>query len=178
MTDSSSSGLELSSSARTVMSHTVDTNAPHAPQQPSRDLQRGNVVSLQVCPGHRKPMQPKESIEALTALGIKGDVHAIAESSRQVLLIDQETLQMLGLTPGQVKENITTAGIVLTQLTRGQRLRVGRAVVQVTTPCSPCSRMDELRPGLQEELRGRRGILARVLQGGTIRVGDPIDLLT
>jgi hypothetical protein len=160
------------------MLHTVDTRAERSTQQSLKNLQRGTVVSLQVCPGHRKPMQPKESVEALTALGLKGDVHAIEESTRQVLFFDQETLQKLGLTPGQVKENITTAGIILAHVKQGQHLRVGNAVLQITKPCSPCNRMDEIRPGLQEELRGRRGVLARVLQGGMIRVGDPIDLLT
>ncbi|HXG37922.1 MAG TPA: MOSC domain-containing protein [Bacteroidota bacterium] len=159
------------------MLHTIDTRTEYATQQP-KDLLGGTVISLQLCPGHRKPMQSRESVEALTALGLKGDIHAIEESTRQVLLIDQETLQELGLTPGQVKENITTAGIALAQLKQGQRLRIGTAVLQITKPCSPCSRMDEIRPGLQDELRGRRGILARVLQGGTIRVGDSIDMLT
>jgi MOSC domain-containing protein YiiM len=43
--------------------------------------------------------------------------------------------------------------------------------------CDPCSRMDEIRPGLQEELEGRRGMLARVVQTGDVAVGDEIRLL-
>jgi MOSC domain-containing protein YiiM len=34
--------------------------------------------------------------------------------------------------------------------------------------------MDDLRPGLQEAIRGERGVLARVVSGGTIRVGDTV----
>jgi MOSC domain-containing protein YiiM len=160
------------------MQHTVDTRAQYSTPQPLNDPHRGVVVSLQICPGHRKPMQPRESVEALTALGLKGDIHAMGESTRQVLLLDQETLHALGLTPGQVKENITTEGIAVAQLKPGQRLRVGSTVLQITRACSPCSRMDEIRPGLQAQLRGRRGVLARVLEGGKISVGDPIVLLS
>ncbi len=160
------------------MQHTVDTHAQHSAQQSLNHPHRGVVVALQTCPGHRKPMQRREAVEALTALGLKGDIHALAESTRQVLLIDQETLQDLGLMPGQVKENITTVGLAVAQLKPGQRLRVGKAVLQITVACAPCGRMDEIRPGLQEELRGRRGMLARVVEGGEIRVGDLIDLLS
>ncbi len=41
----------------------------------------------------------------------------------------------------------------------------------------PCERMEAIRPGLRQELKGRRGMLARIVEGGTVRVGDPIELL-
>jgi MOSC domain-containing protein YiiM len=37
--------------------------------------------------------------------------------------------------------------------------------------------MDEIQNGLQSQLAGRRGILAKALHGGVIRVGDTIMLL-
>jgi MOSC domain-containing protein YiiM len=42
--------------------------------------------------------------------------------------------------------------------------------------CDPCSRMDELRPGLRAELDGKRGMLAHVVEGGEIALGDAIEL--
>ena len=36
--------------------------------------------------------------------------------------------------------------------------------------------MDEIRDGLRAELEGRRGMLARVVEGGTIGVGDAIRI--
>ena len=119
-------------------------------------------------------MTPVSHLEALTNVGLKGDMHAIEHSTRQVLLIEQEVLAALNLQPGILKENITTSGIALMSLKRGQTLHIGSAVVQITKECSPCGRMEEIRSGLQELLRGRRGMLARVLQGGAIKVGDAI----
>jgi len=57
----------------------------------------------------------------------------------------------------------------------GQQVALGdEVVIQISKPCAPCSRMDEIRPGLQDELDGRRGMLASVVTGGTVNVGDPI----
>ena len=136
----------------------------------------GTIVSLQLCPGYRKPMNMVPSAEVIQNLGLKGDTHALPDSSRQILLIEKETLDTLSLLPGQVKENITTEGITLMGLKMNDRLRLGDDVVlEITKPCSPCSRMEELRPGLLKDLAGKRGMLARVVNGGTVRVGDVID---
>lgn len=116
--------------------------------------------------------------ELIENLGIKGDRHALRDSSRQVLLIEKETLDVLELKPGQVKENITTQGIALMNLSFRLRLKIGsEAVLEITKACSPCSRMEEIRPGLMQEIAGKRGMLARVVTSGTIRVGDSIELL-
>jgi MOSC domain-containing protein YiiM len=135
----------------------------------------GAIVSIQLCPGHRKPMTPVSSAEMVANLGLKGDMHAIADSSRQVLLIEKETLDTLGLAPGDVKENITTAGIRLMELPSNTRLRLGAdAILEITKPCSPCFRMDEVRQGLLKEIAGRRGMLARVVVPGIVKKGDTI----
>jgi len=140
------------------------------------DSIRGSIVSLQICPGYRKPMNKVEKVNAITNLGLEGDAHAIRDSSRQVLLIESETLDELKLSAGEVKENITTSGINLMRLRYGDRLNIGAVVLEVTKACSPCSRMEDLRPGLKREIAGRRGMLARVIDGGVLQRGEPIVL--
>lgn len=137
----------------------------------------GFVASLQICPGHRKPMLPLHEVLARTNHGLEGDLHALDESPRQVLLIEAETLDALDLPPGAVKENITTRNIALMSLSRNQLLTVGGVRLQITSICKPCNRLEELRPGLKATLEGRRGMLARVVGGGLIHRGDPIELL-
>lgn len=132
------------------------------------------VVSLQICPAHRSPMEMKQVLRAIEDLGLEGDRHASAGSTRQVLLMDEETLAAFGLAPGAVKENITTRGIAFKTLTPGMRLRIGCVLLEITKSCTPCSRMDEIRPGLRTALEGQRGMLARVLEGGELQVGDAI----
>ncbi len=125
-------------------------------------------------------MDTPESVNIIAGLGIEGDRHANHEGvrkARQVLLMDEETLEAFGLAHGEVRENITTSGLDLTFLQEGQRLALGGEVVlQITGHCAPCARMDEIRPGLRLELDGKRGMLASVVRGGTIRVGDAIEV--
>ena len=135
----------------------------------------GRIQSIQLCPGYRKPMHPVDTAEAIERLGLKGDNHALPESSRQILLIEKETLDELKLSPGEVKENITTSGIHLMTFKSKDWLQVGADVIlEITKPCSPCSRIEEIRAGLLKEIAGRRGMLARVIRGGTIVRGDSI----
>lgn len=120
-------------------------------------------------------MQPVDPAMLQADYGLEGCRHARPKSRRQVLLIEQETLETLKLAPGAVKENVTTRGIDLTSLPVDTRVFLGDEVqLRITGPCHPCGYMDEIRDGLQEELRGRRGVLAWVKQGGRVWVGDTV----
>ena len=133
-----------------------------------------SVVSIWITPVRRQASVAVERTRALADQGLDGDAHAKAGSDRQVLLMDQETLEALGLAPGDLKENVTTAGFPLYDQSDGALLKVGEAVLKLTGPCPPCGKMDQIRPGLRQELAGRRGMLARVVEGGEIRIGDAV----
>ena len=110
--------------------------------------------------------------------GLKDDKHASSASKRQVLLVDKEALDALQLEPGVIKENLTVEGLYVMSLPPGTRLRLGaEAVVEITSVCEPCFRMDEIRPGLKADLQGMRGMNSVVVTGGQIAVGDPIAVL-
>jgi MOSC domain-containing protein YiiM len=137
----------------------------------------GTVVHLQLCVKHMEPMKPVPSARALENRGLEGDRHAMPDSSRQVLLFEQETCQEFDFPIGALRENITTRGIDLMSLPHKTRLQIGDAVFETTKPCAPCSFVDGVKPGLREALAERRGMLARVVQGGEIRVGSKISVL-
>lgn len=120
-------------------------------------------------------MREFEDVWAEENKGFRDCLHGRTGSTRQVLLMDQETLEEFGIAPGVARENITTRGIALGTLPLGQRLRAGEVLLEVTKPCTPCHLMDEIREGLQEAIRGRRGVLCRVVEGGRIRRGDSLE---
>ena len=137
----------------------------------------GEILHLYSAFVHRQPMREVGEVEAVADRGFQGCVHGRPGSKRQLLLMDIETLQTLGVEPGGVKENITTRGLEVQELTQGQRLRLGEALLEVTGPCNPCHLMNEIRPGLEKELKGRRGTLCRVLEGGRVRRGDRVEVV-
>ncbi len=133
------------------------------------------IVSIHLCQGHRKPMGEVPAASLAAGIGLEGDHHARPASSRQVLLVDKEALDTLGLSPGTVRENLTVEGLDVMRLAAGTRLRLGSgAVLEITSVCEPCFRMDEIRSGLRLALAGRRGMNSRVIQGGRVDAGDRI----
>ena len=140
-------------------------------------MDSGKIVSLQLCVGHKEPMEFKDEVVALTGTGLEGDRHAVPDNARQILLMDKEVLDAFDLKPGIVRENVTVSGVSIHKLSQGQRLRLGSDVVlEVTGHCEPCARMDEIRLGLRESLDMQRGMLTRVLQGGKLTLGDQVKV--
>ncbi len=140
-------------------------------------MDQGRVISVQICKEHRQPMAPVQEAVAISNLGLEGDRHAMKDSARQVVVMDKETLDTLGLPIGVIKENVTIEGLDLSSIQAGQVFFIGDEVtLEANGPCEPCTRMDEIRPGLRKELDGRRGIITTVLNGGKLRVGDTVKV--
>ena len=124
----------------------------------------------------RLPMDEIEETRVIANVGLEGCAHARPGGGpRQVLLVDRETLEAMDLRPGVVRENITSEGIDVNSLAPKQELLIGEVRLQVSEICHPCDQLEKIRPGLRREMRGRRGMLCRVLEGGMIRRGDTIE---
>jgi MOSC domain-containing protein YiiM len=110
-----------------------------------------------------------------------GDGQAVYAFQREDL---DEWERRLGreLLNGFFGENLTTVGLEVNDARLGERWRVGRDVVlQVTTPRIPCS---TFRGWIGEKgwariftAAGRPGTYLSVVTPGTIRAGDPIDVV-
>jgi MOSC domain-containing protein YiiM len=122
-------------------------------------------------------MDAQERVRALEEHGLDGCAHARPGTKRQVLFASAEHLDALGVDYGRIRENFTIEGADVHDWHVGQQVRVGDALFEITMVCDPCSRMDEIRPGLQAELDGRRGMLARVVESGEVAAGDEVELL-
>jgi MOSC domain-containing protein YiiM len=142
-----------------------------------RDEDMAKVLHLFRAPKKRLPMEEVYEARAVRGSGLEGCAHA-RPGKRQVLLVDRETLEAMDLRPGTIRENITTDGLNVNSLPIGQELRVGETLLKVSEICHPCDQLEKLRPGLRREMRGRRGMLCRVIEGGTIRPGDVIERIS
>jgi MOSC domain-containing protein YiiM len=135
------------------------------------------ISAIWTSPAKKAAMVRQKSARAVEGQGLQGCAHARAGTKRQVLFASAEHLDALGVAHGAIKENFTVAGVDVHAWPVGQRVQVGAAEFEITMECDPCERMEEIRPGLQRELEGRRGMLARVTKTGDVAVGDDVSLI-
>ena len=144
----------------------------------------GKVEWIGLRPARDTPMQAVESVEASTGGGLAGDRYAGGSGKRGVTLIQAEHLAVIAALAGHeaiaaetLRRNLVVSGIPLVAL-KGRRFRVGGVVLEGTEPCDPCSRMeDALGPGGFNAMRGHGGLCARIVEGGSIRLGDVVEAL-
>ncbi len=164
------------------------------------------VTALHSSPSHTMKKFSQPTLKLIENLGVEGDAHAGAtvkhrsrvrkDSSqpnlRQVHLIHSELLEELALKgftveAGQMGENITTSGIELLNLPKDTILNIGQhAKIQITGLRNPCSQLDGIQEGLMKALIDKdeagnlirkAGIMAIVLESGSISTGDIIEII-
>lgn len=143
---------------------------------------QGRVRTIRLSPKSGEPQRVVETVQAIPG-GLEGDHHCDIRSKRQISMIDQSMLDELSaeidmrIEPGMIRENIVTEGLELETLEEGTRLQLGEAIIEVTKARTPCAIMSSVHPDLRQKMEGRAGIMARVVQPGTIQTGDQVQVL-
>lgn len=143
-----------------------------------RFAQAGRVRALLLRPAREAEMRSVETA-MLREDGFEGD--RARAGPRAVTLIQAEHLPVIATLAGldaveaiRLRRNVVVEGLNLTAF-RGKFLTIGEAVVELTVPCHPCSRMErELGTGGYTAMRGHGGMCAKVITPGRIAVGDPV----
>lgn len=136
----------------------------------------------------RADMEVLSEVRVTIERGIEGDYRGSLKPwgsrKRQISIMERcdweaATAELGVVIPWeQRRANLMIDGINLPQRI-GARLRIGPDVVlEITTECDPCERMEDIAPGLFTALAAdwRGGACARVLAEGTIRVGDAVGI--
>lgn len=164
----------------------------------------GTVVAVCCNPEPGLPKPVVNTIQLVSDWGVEGDYHAgklvrhryLARKDphrpnlRQVCLVDaavfpQLALQNIQIGPGMMGENITISGLVLMQLPTGTHLTIGAAVIELTEIRNPCLQLNGIDPRLlkavvvkeKKQTRFLAGMMARVLQGGSVTAGDTVVIV-
>lgn len=144
---------------------------------------KDRAVIRAVCISERKGEQkhPVETIHLRPAHGIDGDAHA-GNWHRQVSLLSDESVEKMrvkfpDIPVGAFAENILTEGIILYELPVGTRLRIGDVLLEVTQIGKECHADCAIRQQVGDCVMPREGIFAIVLEEGTIKPGDGIQIL-
>ena len=146
-------------------------------------MRPGRVIWIGLRPERRATVIEASEADLIAGRGITGDRYRTSSNgARQVTLIAQEDIAAIAaflgrpaIDPALLRRNLVTAGINLAAL-KGRRFHIGGAVVETSGECAPCSRMEEIfGPGGYNAVRGRGGITARIVQSGSIAVGDLVE---
>jgi MOSC domain-containing protein YiiM len=149
------------------------------------------VENIFIAPVGGSQMQRVPNVEAVQGKGLTGDRYAertgywSGSDECQITLIEAEGLDEIeaqtsvDVSGGQHRRNIVTRGVDIHEL-RGKRFRVGGAVLEYDRPRPPCRYIQSVSErGMTKALgRGRGGICARVVESGTISVGDEIQIVS
>jgi MOSC domain-containing protein YiiM len=96
-----------------------------------------------------------------------------------------ETLDSQNVPDGALGENITTFGIDLHALPTGTLMFIGDSIIELTGLRNPCAQINTYRDGLLSAFRSetpsgetirRAGIMAIVINGGVVHIGDDIRI--
>ena len=114
--------------------------------------------------------------------GIDGDAKGGA-TDRQLNIMLAETLDELGaegfkIEPGAMGEQIVVAGLDPASLANGAHLKLGAAIVEVGIPRTGCDRFEMIQGKPKQSAKGRLGVMARVVTGGEVAVGDAVEVLS
>ena len=135
-----------------------------------------------ICISERRgtPKTPISSARLLPDFGIEGDAHA-GHWHRQVSLLSQEKIDAFRargaqVTPGAFGENLVVSGIDFRRLPVGTRLRSGDVLMEITQIGKECHSHCAIYRATGDCIMPREGVFARVLTGGTLRVGDEMTV--
>lgn len=147
----------------------------------------GRVVGLYVAPGGGAPMEDREAVQALAGRGLEDDRylkgtgywsdhrwdHLTLAAAEDVERVAREIGTEL---PARtLRRNVVTRGVDPEDLI-GRRFRIGSALFEGLRPCDPCAYLEKLTglEGLKASLSGRGGLRARILESGTLELGDSV----
>ncbi|MDI7267812.1 MAG: MOSC domain-containing protein [Myxococcota bacterium] len=142
----------------------------------------GRVVAVNVSARKGVPKTPVPCVELRPDHGVVGDAHG-APGARQVSLLSAEAIeQALGQDPveaaGKFAENITVGELPAEAYDVGTRLRVGLDVVlEISQIGKECHTKCAIYRQVGDCIMPRQGVFAMVVEGGTVAVGDAVEVV-
>jgi MOSC domain-containing protein YiiM len=150
------------------------------------DAPPGRLIGIARRPAPRAPMEEVAAGRIGIDTGLDGDhkgpkfalrrITVLAREGWEAALAELEPPAQLPWTTRRA--NLLVEGVRLPRA-RGGVVRIGPVLLEVTYPTQPCQRMEEAYAGLLKALHPdwRGGITCRVIEGGTVRLGDEVRVV-
>ena len=144
-------------------------------------MRKGKVLAVNISEKKGTIKKSVPQIELLVGQGIANDAHA-GPWHRQVSLLDDHSVERMrvqgakGLVPGIFAENITTSGLNLEKYPIGTLIQINDVRLRVTQIGKECHQHCQIYRQVGNCVMPLEGIFAEVLQGGTVKAEDPIEV--
>ncbi|MEA3507257.1 MAG: MOSC domain-containing protein, partial [Elusimicrobiota bacterium] len=117
-------------------------------------------------------------VEIKKNCGIKGDAHA-GVPGRHISILNAEKISefsknRLDITPGEFGENLIVEGLDFNILDAGDHLKINGVLMEVTRIGKTCDHRCRIYEKIGDCLMSEKGLFARILSGGKIKVGDGV----
>jgi len=138
------------------------------------------IVSIAISKKRGTTKKCIEQAELIENYGIKDDAHA-GDWHRQLSFLASESIENASseafkLNFGDFAENISTTGIDWKNQPIGQAFKLGDdALVQITQIGKECHKKCAIYYRTGDCIMPKEGVFAKILKGGTIKIGDRIE---
>ena len=152
----------------------------------------GRVESIHITGEAARAMTSVQEVQAIAGIGLEGDRYSVGQGTYShqpgawspVTLIEAEALEALKremdleLSSGDARRNIVTRGVALNHYV-DRDFWVGEVRLFGVWLCEPCGHLARLtHRNAAIGLVHRGGLRADILDGGVLRVGDPVRVET
>jgi MOSC domain-containing protein YiiM len=140
------------------------------------------ILSIAISKKKGTRKTPVDVVDVVKDHGILGDAHA-GPWERQISFLASEQIQEarsrgLNVDFGDFAENVATKGVDWKALPLGTRVKLGQeVVVEITKIGKECHKKCAIYYQAGDCIMPREGVFARVIEGGTLRRGDAIEIL-
>ncbi|MBU0631243.1 MOSC domain-containing protein [bacterium] len=139
----------------------------------------GKVVKLYITVSSDAPREVKKELQ-LENEGVIGDKFYAKDMNRLILITSLDSYKMveesgISIEHGSLGENILIDGSIKS-LNLGDRFIIGDVTLEITQNCTLCNGLSKINSKLPKLLKDDRGIFAKALTNGTIRMGDIISI--
>jgi len=151
---------------------------------------QGKLLAIAVARQAKGTMENVESIQAVAGEGLVGDRYGAGIGAAQfkgrrkpeneVTLIAREAIEAANdefnftIEHLETRRNLLTDGVPLNELV-GKTFCVGPVRLKGLELCEPCGYLEKRTfSGIKEALKHRGGLRCCILEGGEIRVGNPV----